>query len=144
MKWTQQQLFKIQTFPHSFETIFDFSSALTNASTIKAIGPAHVSGSIHRITTEKYELNMHINVSLLVLCDVTLDEMEHLLDFDATEIVSFVPDSSDDVVELQSNTLDLSEFVWASILLEKPIRIVKEDAYDILEARGIRLQEEEK
>jgi len=143
MKWTQQQLFKIQTFPHPFETTLDFSSTPLTNSGLVSIQPAIVTGSIQRITTEKYELTMHVDIVFTVLCDVTLDPMDYRLDFDASEIVSFVPDSSDDVVSLNSNTLDLAEFVWASILLEKPLRIVKEDAYRILEARGIRLVEEE-
>lgn len=141
MKWTQQQLFKIMNFPHHFQTGFDFSNRLTDELEILAISQAEVHGTIERIDFDKYELSMQVNVTITVECALTLLPTDYSMDFSCSDYYSFVPDESDDTVVLEKNTLDLEEITWGSILLEKPLRVVRDDAYEILERRGIVLEE---
>jgi len=141
MKWTQQQLFKINSFPHHFDETFDFSDQLTADGGILSIGITHVFGYLNRVTFDKYELVAKVSVLLVVECALTLEPTDYQLDFELVDLFSFIEDSSDDVVVIHNNVLDTSEIIWGNILLEKPIRIVKPDAYEILEARGITLVE---
>ena len=53
----------------------------------------------------------------------------------------FSTNPSDDEYLIEKNTLDLDNAVWSNILFDKPISIVREDAYQILEERGIVLNE---
>jgi uncharacterized protein len=142
MKWTQQQLFKIMDFPHHFQTSFDFQDQITEDLDILAISIADVSGTLERIDYNKYEMTLNVKVKMTAECALTLLPTDYQLEFSFSDLYSFVDDDSDDTVVLEKNTLDVYEIVWGNILLERPIRIVRDDAYQILEVQGIHLAEE--
>ena len=48
MKWSLQQLLKIQKFPYSFEETLDLSAEIEEIEDIYEIGPVNITGSINR------------------------------------------------------------------------------------------------
>lgn len=139
MKWSIQQLQKLTNSPYKFEGKLDFSEDAKNVSDIIEINPAYVSGVITKIEQEKYRVQYHIDVLIIAQCALTLEPVDYHYVKDFDEIFSTNP--SDDEYLIEKNTLDLDNAVWSNILFDKPISIVREDAYQILEERGIVLNE---
>ncbi len=140
MKWSLQQLMKITSFPSLFETQFDFSNDIDIVEDILSIGVTQVKGTINRVDSDTYQFNYHISVKLALACALTLEEVPYQLELDIEEVYSKNPD--EEMFLIEGNTIDLKPMVWANIIVAIPIRVVRDDAYEILEARNIVLNPE--
>ena len=66
MKWSLQQLLKIQKFPYSFEETLDLSAEIEEIEDIYEIGPVNITGSINRIGDETYQFTYKLSVKLVL------------------------------------------------------------------------------
>lgn len=143
MKWSIQQLRKIQKFPFAFSDVIDFSEYAANVDDIIEIKPTIVEGNIYRIDDETYRFCYHISVKLILQCALTLDPVEYNFEKDYDEVYgkSEVEAEKENYFVVEKNTIDLSEVVWTNILIEKPINVTLPNAYEILKERGIVLDD---
>lgn len=142
MKWTIQQLRKIQKFPFEFEYEFDFKKDIEGINDIYDIGLVKVNGKMYSVDEDTYRLVYHIEAPLTLQCSLTLDPVNYLFNEDYDEIHSPYP--SDDCFLIENSTLDLREIVWSNIIIDKPINVSLPNAHEILKERGIILDEEPK
>lgn len=140
MKWSLQQLHKVQSFPYYFEEILDLSSEIDPVEDIYAIGPVNITGRIYRIDDDSYRFVYKIKVKLVLQCALTLDPVDYEFCEDYDEIYSTIP--SDDSILIEKNTIDTAVMAWSNIVIDKPINVTKPDAYEILKSRGISLEDE--
>ena len=71
---------------------------------------------------------------------VTLEEIKYPFDIEIEETIS----DNDEYFCIENNKMDLKEFVWKNIVLEIPIRVVKESNEDkTLEGEGWSLNKEQ-
>ncbi len=141
MKWSIQQLRKIQTFPYCFSTILDFKELAAQVSDIIDIHDVTVNGEIIRIDDETYRFKYHIHAPLVLECAKTLDPVDYLFEKDYDEVYSL--QENDEYFLIEKNTIDLYVMVWSNILIEKPINVTLENADEILRERGIILDDTE-
>lgn len=139
MKWSIQQLRKIQKFPYSFSIILDLSDYIKSIDDILEIKEVKVIGNINRINDETYNFSYHVNAPLILQCALTLDPVEYVIDNDYDETYSL--EKNDEYFLIEKNTIDLEEIVWTNILIEKPINVTLPNAYEILKSRGIVLDD---
>lgn len=139
MKWSIQQLLKIQKFPHSFSAEFDFNEYTKDIEDILEIKTTKVVGNIYKIDDVTYRFVYTINTDLILQCALTLEPVNYHMENEYDEIYSKV--QNDEFFLIEKNTIDLSEMVWANILIEKPINVTLPNAYEILKERGIVLDE---
>ena len=140
MKWSLQQLLKIQKFPYSFEETLDLSAEIEEIEDIYEIGPVNITGSINRLDHETYQFVYRIQVKLVLQCALTLDPVEYVFDEEYDEIYSTT--ESDDYILIEKNTIDTYQMAWSNIIIDKPINVTRPDAYEVLKQRGISLEEE--
>ena len=140
MKWSLQQLLKINKFPHYFEETLDLSKEIEDIEDIYEIGPVNITGSINRLDHETYQFVYRIQVKLVLQCALTLDPVEYLFEEDYDEIYS--TQESDDYILIEKNTIDTYQMAWSNIIIDKPINVTRPDAYEVLKSRGISLEEE--
>ena len=140
MKWSLQQLLKIQKFPYYFEETMDLSEEIEEIEDIYEIGPVNITGSINRLDDETYQFVYRIQVKLVLQCALTLDPVEYLFDEEYDEIYSTTED--DEYILIEKNTIDTRQMVWSNIIIDKPINITRPDAYEVLKSRGISLEDE--
>lgn len=140
MKWSLQQLKKIQKFPYFYEETLDFNEEAANIDDIVSIDKVLVSGNIYRVDDESYRFVYHIKAPLVLECAITLDPVEYLLEGDYDEIYSTV--YSDDTFLIEKNTIDTKSMVWINIMVDKPLNVTKPDAYEILKERGLSLSDD--
>lgn len=126
MKWSLQQLFKYNRQPFEFETTYDFHNDIKNIDDIIDIKETHVVGYGQNVYQDKYQFHLHITTVLILEDARTLEPVDYQLDIEVDEV--FDTDLSDeDTRVIEKNTIDLRPVVWENIILEKPIRFVKDD-----------------
>ncbi|MBR6516553.1 MAG: hypothetical protein IKT40_06820 [Bacilli bacterium] len=140
MKWSLQQLLKIQKFPYSFEETLDLSAEIEEIEDIYEIGPVNITGSINRLDHETYQFVYRIQVKLVLQCALTLDPVEYVFDEEYDEIYSTT--ENDEYILIEKNTIDTYQMAWSNIIIDKPINVTRPDAYEVLKQRGISLEEE--
>ena len=65
------------------------------------------------------------------------------MNINVSETYSTNPDEEDEEqYPFDGNTIDTKMIVWSNILVNIPIRVVRDDAYEILKSRNIVLDEE--
>ncbi len=143
MKWSIQQLRKIQQFPYSFSEIIDFSEYATNVEDILGIDPVEVNGNIYRIDDETYRFCYTIKALLTLECALTLEPVSYIIEKTFDEVYGKDEKlvEKEDYFLVEKNTIDLSEIIWTNILIEKPINVTLPNAYEILKERGIVLDD---
>jgi uncharacterized metal-binding protein YceD (DUF177 family) len=140
MKWSLQQLHKIQTFPHPFEETLDLTNEIESIEDIYEIGPVNITGKIYRVDDDSYEFVYKIKVKLVLQCALTLDPVEYVFEEEYDEIYSTT--ESDDTILIEKNTIDTYVMAWSNIIIDKPINVTRPDAYEVLKERGISLDDE--
>ena len=139
MKWTIQQLRKIQTFPHAFSDTIDFTAAIQSVEDVLDIDKVYVVGRIDRIDEDTYRFLYQFDVSMHLECALTLEPVPYEHHYTYDEVYSLV--EKEDAFLIERNTIDLSEMVWSNILIEKPINVTLPNAHEILKERGIILDD---
>ena len=142
MKWSVSQLRKLTTNPYHFSLELDFSSEAEQVEDIQNIGIALVEGTISRVDDDIFRCTYHLKVELVLSCSLTLEPVNYLMDFEQEDLIGYANADYDDVVEISGNTIDLNAIVWDNIIVNIPIRIVRDDAYEILASRNISLEED--
>lgn len=142
MKWSVAQLRKLTVNPYQFSTEFDFSEEAQNVEDILNIGITLVEGTITRVDEDIFKCQYHLQVKLVLACSLTLEPVDYVIDITQEDLIGYPNDDNDDVIEITNNTINLRNIIWDNILVNIPIRIVREDAYDILTKRKINLEEE--
>ena len=139
MKWSIQQLRKIQKFPYHFSDTIDYSEYAETVEDIFSIEPVLVSGTIDKIDDETYRIVYTIKTVLTLQCALTLDPVLYEYEKTFDEVYSKV--ENDEYFLIEKNTIDLTDMVWTNILIEKPINVTLPNAYEILKERGIVLDD---
>jgi uncharacterized protein len=142
MKWSVSQLRKLTTNPYHFSLELDFSSEAEQVEDILSIGIALVKGTISRVDDDIFRCVYHLKVDLVLSCSLTLEPVNYSMNFEQEDLIGYANENYDDVVEISGNTVDLKAIVWDNIIVNIPIRIVRDDAYEILASRNISLDED--
>lgn len=139
MKWSLQQLQKINKFPYRFNNTFDFHPFITNNDEIYDVSLIEVKGTINQIDLDTYQFTYQVTGKLVLPCSLTLEPVDYLIDEEFDEVYSTKND--EDFYLIEKNTIDLEKIVWANIILSISIRVVRDDAYEILKSRGISFED---
>lgn len=126
MKWTIQELIKLQNFDNTFKDVLDFSSYLDNSDIIN-ISPVEVEGDFEIYDNSIFEFYIEIKCTLTQACAITLEDVSYELNITVEE--TFSVNKSEKYILIDGITIDLLPIIWSNILLEKPMRVLSENAY---------------
>jgi len=130
MKWTIPELKKLRTTANKFAYTAIFDAFLRDDDDILAVSPAEIAGSFQVLRDpERFIFMVNVNVTLVMACAITLEDVEVPLSFETT-LVFGTELVDDDVLPIDGITIDLDLAIWGEILVEKPMRVVSENAYD--------------
>ncbi|TLS37643.1 YceD family protein [Pseudalkalibacillus caeni] len=135
MKWSVEQLKALKHKGLSIDETIDVSDLKKRDSDIRGISPVHVKGhaSFHG---DNVSFHLNIEGEMILPCANTLEDVEFPFDIDTIEtfILDPINDFSEDdeeeneeIHQIRGNTVDLLPYIKENILLEIPIRVVKED-----------------
>jgi len=145
MKWAVAQLIKQGSEVFEIHETIDFSKLLRPHDEIRSISPVRVDGT-GQLQGKKVLFNLHIEGEMTLGCALTLDDVLYPFAFDTVEI--FVLDSEEfeeesDEILVTSAVVELAPVIWQNVFLQKPLRVVKDGAYEELKQQGIELETEE-
>jgi len=101
-----------------------------------------VKGRVSRIDNDIYHISINIQGNMILLCARSLEEVNYKLDISIDKNIEEYDEEEEKALILQ-NRLDIFGIVWENIVLEVPIRIIKEDADYLKEGNGWSLEDEE-
>ena len=140
MKWTTYELIKLEKTNNQIDEIVDLSSYIDNSDIIK-ISPVEVVGDFEIYDGEEFVFYLDIKCILTLPCAITLDEVEYPIDISVEEVFSHAKD--DDVNNIEGITIDLLPIIWSNIILEKPMRVISENAYEKVDYENDDFDDEE-
>ncbi len=145
MKWAIAQLIKQGSQIFEIDELVDFSDVVKHHDEIRKLSKVKVTGT-GQLQGKKVVFNLHIEGSMTLPCALTLEDVEYPFSVDTVEI--FVLDSAlyeegDDEILVTGATVELAPVILQNIMLEKPLRVVKEGAYEEMKKQGIEFESEE-
>ena len=126
MKWSLQQLLKYTQKPYEFKEKYDFCEYINGIDDIIDISEFYVKGTAMHLLDNRFEFHLSIKGELTLQDARTLEPIAYPISLNVVEVFDKVMDEDEDVRIIEKNTIDLYDVVWENILLEKPIRVVKE------------------
>jgi len=140
MKWTIHELVKLEHVNNEIDELIDLSSYIEGTD-IVAISPVHVVGDFEVYDREEFVFYLDIDCTLTLECAITLKEVLYPMNLSVEE--SFTTFQNDDSTIIEGITIDLLPIIWSNILLEKPMRVVSENAYDEVDFGNTEIDEEQ-
>lgn len=119
----------------------NFTSEDLKDNPIKDAKDIKAKGTINRVSNDLYHLELNITGTLVLTCARSLENVFYPIDIFIDKNIEEEPKSDEKPLILQ-NSLDIFAIVWENIILEVPLRVVKEDANFISEGNGWSLVEE--
>jgi len=144
MKWATHELRRLIRIDNQFEYVADMSAYLNEKLIdLVDISPVEVTGSFEYLEKEnQFVFDITVDCTLTMLCAITLEEVAVPLHFETDLIFGHDPDD-DNLYPIEGNTIDLDPVVFANIVIEMPMKVVSEHAYDHYEETIVTLDEEE-
>lgn len=104
--------------------VFDKFSHINNLKDVVVKGTGNLDTNEKRLY-----VNLNIKGTMILPCALTLEEVEYPFDITSTEVFAFEKtDGTEDVHEAKKDIVDLTPIVFENIMLEVPMRVVKENA----------------
>ncbi len=120
----------------------EFSKDKLKDTDIESLDNIRVKGFVSRIQDNVYHLSIHITGNMVLLCARSLEKVTYPLDIFVDKNIGEV-ENDEEIQVIYQNSLDIFEIVWENIVLEVPLRVVKEDASFISEGNGWSLIDED-
>jgi len=108
-------------------------------SSIKGLEPVNVSGKISINDLDELNISLLIKGNMYLEDAVTLELIKYPFNIELEETI----DNNDEYFCIENNKMELMEFVWKNIVLEIPIRVVKDSSTELtMEGEGWSLNKE--
>ncbi len=127
MKWTTHELIKLENINNEIDEKLDLSDYIENTDIIK-ISEVSVTGDFEVIDAEEFIFYLDISCTLTLPCAISLDPVAYEMNIETEEV--FTTYKNDDSHFIDGITIDLLPIIWSNIILEKPMRVISENAYD--------------
>ena len=119
-----------------FEENLRFTNEELKNTSIKKLSEIKVKGKIIKISDYSIDLNIEIKATMTLEDSVTLEEIEYPVNITVNKIINNTDEEDEEYYKISQNRLDIIPIVWENIVLEVPLRIVKEEKETIIEGDG--------
>ena len=113
---------------------------LVKTTEVKELKNVYASGKVIDAGEYGFEISMNIKGTMVLTCAVSLEDVDYDFNIDVNENIEKI----EDFEKNNSNLLDITSIIWENIVLEIPLRVVKENAKIKTEGEGWSFLEEEK
>ncbi|MEG0470083.1 MAG: YceD family protein [Longicatena sp.] len=128
MKWSKLELLQANNQTIEFDESIDFEPAIfSKMHQIKGLQDVTVSGNVHYDTSgERVYADLDIEGVMIVPCSITLEDVEYDFHTKSLEVFSFVKCEDGDIHEVKGDVVELLPVIFQLILMEVPLKVVKE------------------
>ena len=145
MKWSRAELLQAdkQTIDCTDTIAFD-PAAFAKMHQIRGLQDVTVSGNIHYDTaSERVFADLDIEGVMIVPCSITLEDVEYDFHTKSLEVFSFDKTEDEDVHEVKGDVVELLPVIFQLILMEVPLKVVKEGIKEYPKGDGWEVVKEE-
>lgn len=144
MKWTIHELIKKSNSDVNIDRSLNLKKFLSDDfNDVIDILDTSVSGNFeYNEEYETFAFYLNLKTTLVMLCSITLKQVNVSLDFD-TELYFSRDFIDDDTHVIKGITIDLKPYIFSEIITEKPMRVVSKGAYEEYDEKIEKLDEEE-
>ena len=131
MKWSTNELRKLVHIDNQFQYTADMKAFIDDKYIdLVDISLVAIKGNFQVVEDlDQYVFGVEVECTLTMLCAITLNEVEVPLHF-TTDLVFGHKLVDDNLHEICGSTIDLDPYIFANILIEMPMKVVSEHAYD--------------
>ena len=128
MKWSRAELLRAPNATISIDDSLSFEPAVfAKMHQIRGLQDVTVSGNIHYDTeSERVLADLDISGVMIVPCSISLEDVEYEFHTKSLEVFSFDKTNDEDVHELKGDVVELLPVIFQLILMEVPLKVVKE------------------
>ncbi len=145
MKWNLNWIVKQKDGRFSFEEQISFPSEMFhNNAQINGLSDVCVTGH-GRLDAKNHHLYVDFNVkgTMVLPCAISLEDIEYPFNIDSSVIFAFYkPHEDEEVVEVKRDKVDLTPIIYQEIMMEVPMRVVKDGANLKSEGKGWKVLDE--
>ena len=146
LKWNLQWIIKQKDGCFHFDETLNFPPEMFhNLSQINGLKAIRVEGD-GRLDMRNHQLYVDFQIhGLMILpCAISLEDVDYPFEIESSAIFAFYkPQENEEVIEVKRNTVDLTPVVFQEIMMEVPMRVVKEGASLKTEGNGWKVLSEE-
>lgn len=138
MKWSRVELLKAKNHVISFDEEITFDeSAFAKTNQIKSLHDVSVYGSMYLDTScDRVFCNITVEGVMILPCSITLEDVEYEFHSQSEEVFAFEKVHDDDVHEAKGDVIELLPVIFQMILMEVPLKVVKEDIKEYPKGNG--------
>ena len=118
----------------------EFDKSKLESTEIQRLEDIKAKGTITRIESDVYHITLNITGNMVLLCARSLEEVNYPLNIFIDKNIKEDENDEENRLILQ-NSLDIFAIVWENIVLEVPLRVIKEDATFISKGDGWSLED---
>lgn len=128
MKWSRAQLLQAENCTIYFDETIDFGPEIfAKMNQIRGLQDVTVSGNVHyEASSERVFADLDIEGVMIVPCSITLEDVEYDFHTKSLEVFSFEKTDDEDVHEVKGDVVELLPVIFQLIVMEVPLKIVKE------------------
>ncbi|MFR7592530.1 MAG: YceD family protein [Longibaculum sp.] len=146
LKWNLQWIVKQKDGRFDFDETLSFPSEMFhNLSQINGLKDVNVTGQ-GRLDMKNRQLYVDFKVKgqMILPCAVSLEDVDYPFEIDSTAIFAFYkPQEDEDVIEAKRDMVDLTPVIFQEIMMDVPMRVVKEGATLKTKGNGWKVLNEE-
>lgn len=145
MKFSKKELLQAKNNVIVFDDTVTFAPEVFNKMTqIRGLHDVNVAGEIHYdANSEKAFVDLDIEGIMVLPCSISLEDVDYSFHTSSKEVFSFVKDDDDDVIEAKGDVIEILPLAFQVILLEIPLKVVKEDIDQYPKGNGWEVMKEE-
>jgi uncharacterized protein len=145
MKYSVSNLLKRKNECIKFEEILDYEDIASTVKDLRKITKVDVNGELS-IRNKLAYVKMKIAGEMTLICAISNEDVKYPFDIEVEEVFNLSADKlhDDEINEPVNKTVDLIPYVWQAIVVEVPIKIVKDGVDTSMSGDGWNLISEEK
>lgn len=149
MKWNLAWIVKQKNGEFDFDENLTFPSEMfKNISNINGLKDIHIFGHGH-LDSQNRQLFVDYTIKgqMILPCAISLEDVDYPFEISPKAIFAFYkPDIDEDVIEAKKDIVDLTSHAFQEIMMEVPMRVVKDGATLLTSGTGWRVinEDEEK
>ena len=110
--------------------IYSFSKDSLEKTDIISLDNVDINGSIYKNALDDLCINLNFEGVMVLPCAVTLEPVDYKFKVEIDDTLENVMEEIDENYKKIENSIDILPIIWENILMEMPMRVVSEKAYD--------------
>ncbi len=140
MKYFITEILKNENTPFEINETADFSALISRHHEIRKISPVNVTGT-GELSGEEVVFKLKIKCDIILPCALTLDDVNYHMDIETTEYFTFKANAQEEDYDYDMNivkgqVIELAPIVWQNIIVNIPLRVVSDNAYEKIQKQG--------